>query len=93
VTWPPTIRRRVTIRGRVQGVWFRDSTRAVARANGVAGWAANRPDGSVEAVLEGPPDAVAAVLRFCRTGPAGARVDSVEVADEAPEGEAGFEVR
>lgn len=90
---PPVIRRRLTIRGRVQGVWFRDRTRAAACAHGVAGWVRNCPDGSVEAVLEGPPSAVAAVLAFCRTGPPGARVDSVEAAEEPPAGAAGFEVR
>ncbi|MFN8131319.1 MAG: acylphosphatase [Solirubrobacteraceae bacterium] len=90
---PPAIRRRVTISGRVQGVWFRDSTRAAAQAHGVAGWVSNRPDGSVEAVLEGPPDAVAAVLAHCRTGPPRARVESVDVAEEPPAGLAGFDVR
>jgi acylphosphatase len=52
----------------------------------------NRADGTVEAVFEGDPDAVEAVLAFCREGPRGARVDHVEVLDEEPEGLSGFEV-
>jgi acylphosphatase len=63
-----------------------------ARARGVHGRARNRPDGTVEAVFEGPPDAVDALVRFCETGPRGARVSPVEVADEEPEGLDGFEV-
>ena len=63
-------RRRVVVRGRVQGVFFRDSMRERARAHGVAGWVRNRPDGSVEAVLEGPAEAVERVLRFARDGSA-----------------------
>ena len=87
------IRRRVVVRGRVQGVFFRDSTRERARAHGVAGWVSNRPDGAVEAVLEGSPDAVERVLRFVQTGPPYARVENVEVREERPEGLSGFSVR
>jgi acylphosphatase len=87
------IRRRAVVRGRVQGVFFRDSTRERARAHGVAGWVRNRSDGSVEAVLEGPEEAVMRVVRFLETGPSRARVDGVEVSAEAPEGLEGFEVR
>jgi acylphosphatase len=87
------IRRRVVVHGRVQGVWFRGSTEAEARAAGVAGWVRNRPDGTVEAVFEGPSEAVARLLAFCRHGPRGARVDRVEELEEAPEGLAGFSVR
>ncbi len=86
------IRRRVVVHGRVQGVFFRDSVRQRARALGVGGRVRNRPDGTVEAVLEGPPDAVEALVRFCEAGPRGARVSRVEVADEEPEGLDGFEV-
>lgn len=89
----PTIRRRVVVHGRVQGVWFRESTRERARAHGVSGWVANRPDGTVEAVLEGPPEAVDRVVRFCETGPPRARVERVEVTEEEPEGLSGFSVR
>jgi acylphosphatase len=87
------IRLRVIVRGRVQGVWFRGSTERVARAEGVTGWVRNRPDGSVEAVFEGEPDAVERVLAFCREGPPHARVDALESAVEEPEQLAGFEVR
>jgi acylphosphatase len=87
------IRRRVTIHGRVQGVFFRDTTRRQAASRGVAGWARNCPDGTVEAVFEGEPDAVEAMVAFCREGPRGARVDRVEVSDEPPEGLSGFEIR
>jgi acylphosphatase len=87
------IRRRVVVRGRVQGVWFRQSTREHARSHGVAGWVRNLPDGTVEAVLEGPTKAVQRMVRFCETGPARADVDRIEQHDEAPEGLSGFEIR
>jgi acylphosphatase len=84
------VRRRVVVHGRVQGVFFRDSTCQRARACDVDGWVRNRPDGSVEAAFEGPPDAVDALVRFCETGPRGARVSRVEVFDEPPESLEGF---
>ena len=87
------IRRRVWVRGRVQGVAFRASLRREARAAGVTGWARNLADGRVEAVLEGGPGSVAALVAWCRAGPSHARVDRVEVQEEPPEGLAGFEVR
>ena len=79
--------------GRVQGVFFRDSCRQVALANGVTGWVRNRADGTVEAALEGDAAAVEEVLAWMRTGPAGAVVAAVEVRDEEPSGERGFAVR
>ncbi len=87
------VRRRVTVSGRVQGVFFRDSARERATAHGVAGWVRNRSDGTVEAVLEGEPDAVERVVRFFRTGPPRAHVEDVEIHDETPEGLTGFHVR
>jgi len=81
------------VRGHVQGVFFRDSVRRLAERHGVSGWAANRWDGAVEAVFEGSADAVERLVDFCRDGPRGARVDGVEVTDEAPTGETGFSVR
>lgn len=87
------MRRRVIVRGLVQGVFFRDSTRRLAQRHGVAGWVANRWDGAVEAVFEGEADAVERLVAFSREGPRGARVDSVEVTDEEPEGLRGFAVR
>ena len=88
-----SVRKRVVVSGRVQGVFFRDSLRERARAHGVAGWVCNRRDGSVEAVLEGETEAVDRVVRFCETGPPRASVSGVEVSDEEPEGLSGFEVR
>jgi acylphosphatase len=90
---PETIRRRLVVHGKVQGVFFRDSTREAARNEGVAGWASNRPDGSVEIVLEGAPDAVDSVVGYVRRGPSSARVDDVESHDETPEGLSDFEIR
>jgi acylphosphatase len=87
------VRRRAVVRGRVQGVFFRDSARERALAHGVAGWVGNRSDGSVEAVLEGSPEAVERVVRFLHTGPPRAQVESVELSQEPPEGLTGFEVR
>jgi acylphosphatase len=86
-------RRRVVVRGSVQGVFFRDSCRREARSRGVAGWVTNRPDGAVEAVFEGDPDAVAAMVDWCSSGPRGADVGSVDDTAEEPEGLSGFEIR
>jgi acylphosphatase len=85
-------RRRVVVHGRVQGVFFRDSTRRLAAQHGVAGWVANRPDGTVEAVFEGEPGAVAELVRFCERGPRGAAVERLEVTEEEREGLTGFRV-
>jgi acylphosphatase len=87
------IRRRVIVHGHVQGVFFRDSVRRLAQQRKVAGWVANQPDGAVEAVFEGEPDDVERLVAFCRKGPRGAQVESVDVAEENPEGVAGFTVR
>ncbi len=87
------IRRRVIVSGHVQGVFFRDSVRRLAQQRNVAGWVANLPDGTVEAVFEGEPDDVERLVAFCRKGPRGAHVDSVDVTEENPEGLAGFTVR
>ncbi|HEY6526621.1 MAG TPA: acylphosphatase [Solirubrobacteraceae bacterium] len=90
---PDTIRRRLVVHGKVQGVFYRDSTRDAARNEGVAGWAANRSDGTVEVVLEGSPAAVESVVGYCRTGPSSADVHSVDEHDETPEGLTGFQIR
>lgn len=87
------IRRRVTVSGRVQGVFFRDSLRRRAESHDVAGWAYNRPDGAVEAVFEGRPDDVDRLVEFAKTGPSQAEVESVEVREEDPEELRGFEIR
>jgi acylphosphatase len=85
-------RKRVVARGRVQGVFFRDTVRRRAESAGVAGWVRNTPEGSVEAVFEGEPAAVDELVEFCRRGPSRAEVASVEVEEEAPEGLPGFDV-
>ncbi len=87
------VRRRIVVHGRVQGVFFRDTTRRRASSRGVAGWVSNRPDGAVEAVFEGDPDAVRSMVEFVREGPRGAEVGRVEESEEEPEGLSGFEVR
>lgn len=81
------------IEGRVQGVWFRETCRRQAGQWEVAGWIRNRPDGRVEAVFEGDPAAVNALVEWCRSGPPRAEVTDVEVATEPVVGEAGFAVR
>ena len=87
------VRRRVSVHGRVQGVFFRDTMRRMAQSRGVAGWVHNRGDGAVEAVFEGDSGDVEALVAFCRKGPRGAEVSEVEVSEEEPEGLSGFEVR
>jgi acylphosphatase len=87
-----TVRKRVRAHGRVQGVFFRDTLRRAARREGVAGWAANRSDGSVEAVLEGDEQAVERLVELCRDGPGHAEVERLDVTDEEPEGLSGFDV-
>jgi acylphosphatase len=87
------IARKITIHGRVQGVWFRDSTRHEAAQRGVAGWVRNRSDGAVEAWLEGPADDVEAVIAWCRHGPPRAEVERVDVEDDEPRGLSEFSVR
>ena len=86
-------RRRVVVQGRVQGVFFRETTRRRALAAGVADWVRNTPDGTVEAVFEGEREAVDRLVAFAQSGPRGARVDWVDVVSEEPEGLAGFDVR
>jgi acylphosphatase len=86
------VRRRVVVRGRVQGVFFRDSTRRRAAERGVSGWVRNNADGSVEAVFEGDEEAVEAAVAFARDGPRGAEVSSIDVVAEEPEGLSGFAI-
>jgi acylphosphatase len=83
----------VRVSGRVQGVFFRDSTRREAERRGVAGWVRNCGDGTVEAVFEGTPDAVASLVDFCRAGPGHSDVREVDVEPEEAEGLHRFEVR
>ena len=86
-------RKRLIVHGRVQGVFYRDTARRRAESLGVAGWARNCADGTVELVLEGDSDAVEALVRFAHEWPSGALVDRVDIADEEPEGLSGFRIR
>jgi len=88
-----TVRHRVLVAGRVQGVFFRDTCRSEARRAGVSGWVRNRRDGRVEAVFEGDEESVEHLVAWCGHGPPGAGVEQVEVSDEEPTGESGFSVR
>ena len=81
-----SVRRRVVAHGRVQGVFFRDNTAREARSHGVAGWVRNCADGTVEAVFEGDPDAVDAMIDFCRRGPGRSEVADLDVEEQEPEG-------
>lgn len=86
-------RARVIVHGVVQGVYFRDATRRLALRHDVSGWVQNSWDGTVEAVFEGEPEAVARLVEFCHTGPPGAAVERVDVHAETPESLRGFAVR
>jgi acylphosphatase len=86
------IRRRVIVRGLVQGVFYRDTVRRRANAADVSGWVRNNRDGSVEAVFEGESAAVERLVAFCSDGPRGARVDEVVVTAEDPEALRGFKI-
>ena len=83
------IRVRLIIEGRVQGVWFRDSTRRQARSLGVYGWVKNRHDGTVEALVEGAEVNVRKLVDWCHHGPSGARVTQVHQSQEEWTGEFG----
>jgi acylphosphatase len=86
------VRVRAVIHGRVQGVWFRQSTAERAQALGVTGWVRNLADGGVEAVFEGPESAVGEAVAFVRQGPPRAEVTTCEVTWEQPRSESGFEI-
>ncbi|RXS86174.1 acylphosphatase [Streptomyces sp. TM32] len=81
------------VSGDVQGVFFRDTCRRTAEEHAVAGWVRNRPDGTVEAVFEGPPERVQKLVDWAHDGPPLATVDAVSVQEEEPEGLTGFAVR
>jgi acylphosphatase len=87
-------RAHVLVSGKVQGVFYRDSTRQKAESLGLAGWVRNLRDGRVEAVFEGPEDAVKDAVAWCREGSPNARVTDVDVLWTEPEEKLeGFEVR
>ncbi len=88
------VARHYVIGGRVQGVGFRWFTEAAAAREGLHGWASNRPDGRVEIAVEGDAEAVERFERHIRHGPAGARVDDVQVDDTTPSGrDSSFTIR
>ena len=87
-----TVARLVRASGRVQGVFFRVWTREQAQRLGICGWVRNCPDGSVEAQIEGEEAAVAQLIDAMRRGPAGARVDSLNIEAVAPSGAQSFEI-
>ena len=84
--------RHLLVHGSVQGVGFRASLAAEARRLGVTGWVRNRADGTVEALLDGPVDAVEALTHWARCGPRFADVSGVDVAEAEPGGSDGFTV-
>jgi acylphosphatase len=87
------VRRKVIVRGRVQGVFFRAACQDAALSAGVSGWVSNEPDGTVHAVFEGEADAVESMVGWCHEGSPQSIVDDVEVVDEDPTGARGFTVR
>ncbi|NHN48785.1 acylphosphatase [Halostella sp. JP-L12] len=86
-------RAHVFVSGRVQGVYFRGTTRDTAEEEGVDGWVRNLQDGRVEAAFEGSEDAVESMVEFCHEGSPMAEVEDVEVEYEEPQGEEGFRIR
>jgi acylphosphatase len=84
---------RAVVSGRVQGVYFRQSTALEAQAAGVAGWVRNLADGRVEAVFEGSHESVDRMLAYVAHGPVRAHVDDVDTTRETPEGAVGFSIR
>lgn len=86
-------RAEVTVRGMVQGVFFRAEARDRARSLGLSGWVRNAGDGTVRAVFEGDAERVASMVDWCGRGPRGAWVEDVEVTWAEPQGETGFSIR
>lgn len=86
-------RAHVFVSGKVQGVFYRATTRDTAGEEGVDGWVKNLADGRVEAVFEGPEAAVESMVEWCHEGSPQARVEDVEVEYADPEGIDGFEIR
>ncbi|MHC3438170.1 acylphosphatase [Natrialbaceae archaeon A-gly3] len=86
-------RAHVFVSGTVQGVYYRANTRDTAHKRGVDGWVRNLADGRVEAVFEGPREAVESMVEWCHEGSPAASVEDVEVEYSDPQGEDGFEIR
>ena len=87
------VRKRVLVSGEVQGVFYRDTCRRIARRHDVGGWVRNLPDGRVEAVFEGSADSVEQLVTWTRVGPSRATVTAVDVHDEPVQGLTAFEIR
>jgi acylphosphatase len=85
------VARRLVVRGRVQGVFYRASMRTEADRLGVRGWVRNEEDGTVHAHVEGSAEDVDALVEWCRSGPPRAQVSGVDVTDAEPVGARGFE--
>jgi acylphosphatase len=85
-----TVRKRIVVTGRVQGVFFRDSARQEASRLGISGSARNLSDGTVEVIAEGDSGAVDQLIEWCRSGPSHADVTDVDVMEEEPQGASGF---
>ena len=75
------------VKGKVQGVFFRQALKVMAKKNNVFGWVKNLKDGRVETILEGEDIAVSHVIEWCHAGPANARVEDVEIRNEKFTGE------
>lgn len=87
------VRAHLFVSGRVQGVFYRATCRQEAQARGLSGWVRNLPDGRVEAVFQGPREAVDGMIRWCAQGPPRAQVSKIELSWEDPErGLEGFRV-
>ena len=84
----------VVISGRVQGVWFRATTKQKAEQLGITGWVRNTPDGCVEAIIEGEEQQVKKMIEWCHEGPPLATVDKVEIKNQSPtNGFDGFSIK
>jgi acylphosphatase len=81
------VRARILVSGKVQGVYYRQTTKEVASRNGLKGWVRNLADGRVEAVFEGDKESIDRTIEWCRTGPPNARVQAVDVSFEDYSGE------
>jgi acylphosphatase len=86
------VRAHVHVSGRVQGVFFRATTRETAQEHAIDGWVQNLADGRVEAVFEGPEPAVESMIDFCHEGSEAARVEDVSVEYEETTGQDGFRI-
>ena len=85
---------RIFVTGKVQGVFFRQALKVMAKKNDILGWVRNLKDGRVEAVLEGNEDGLDRIIEWAHGGPANARVEDVEIRNEEPLGEfTTFDVR